>query len=367
MNTSSKRPRRWAPPHCPNPKCPFHHAPDSWRFRRAGYYNRNTPPYHVQRFQCLHCRKSFSRQTFKTTYWMKRPELLPKILDLTVNGMANRQVARFLECAPSTVDNIVSRLGRHCVLFHQQLMAKASPPDDITVDGLISFEYSQYFCVEIITAVESDNSFIPHFALAQKRRSGRMTERQKQRRAELEASLGRPDPRAVEKGTHEVLEISLRGAAKAVVRSDEHTDYPLAMRGLDCEITHWTTSSKDFRDRNNSLFEVNSLDRFLRHSSANHTRETLAFSRRIQCIGERLAIFTVWKNCVKRRWELGDKRTPAMLKGLLERPLRAADILRKRLFVDHFELPGSWRQLYWKLLETPVLGKNRKHELTYAR
>jgi len=47
--------------------------------------------------------------------------------------------------------------------------------------------------------------------------------------------------------------------------------------------------------------------------------------------------------------------------------LRAVDILRKRRFVDHVEVPGGWRQLYWKLLETPVLGRNRTHELTYAR
>jgi len=281
--------------------------------------------------------------------------------------MANRQIARVLDCAPSTVDNLIARLGRHHVLYHFQLMEEASQPVDIVLDGLVSFEYSQYFCVEIVTAIENDTSFIPSFGLAQRRRSGRMTERQKARRTELEDQLGRPDPRAVEKATRETLEFSLRKADRVTLRTDEHTDYPRALRGLDCEIEHRTTSSKDVRNRNNALFEINSLDRFLRHSSANHTRETLAFSRRIQCIGERMMVFVVWKNCVKRRWELGDQRTPAMLKGLLDRPLKFKDILRKRLFVDHFELPESWRRLYWRQWETPVLGRNRRHELKYAR
>jgi hypothetical protein len=298
---------------------------------------------------------------------MKRPELLARIFTLTVNGMANRQIARALECAPSTVDNNLSRLGRHCILYHRHLAQDASPPDDITLDGLVSYEYSKYFWVEILTAVDSDNSYIHHFGLAQKRRSGRMTARQERRRAELEARYGCPDPRAVEHASREALAVSLEGASTAVVRTDEHTDYPLAMRGLDCEISHRTTSSRDYRDRNNALFEVNSLDRFLRHSSANHARKTLAYSRRAQCIGERMAVFTVWKNCVKRRWELGDRQTPAMLRGLVDRPLRVMDILRRRLFVDHVELPASWRELYWKRLQTPVLGRNRTHELTYAR
>jgi hypothetical protein len=80
-----------------------------------------------------------------------------------------------------------------------------------------------------------------------------------------------------------------------------------------------------------------------------------------------LAIFTVWKNCVKRRWELGRRQTPAMIKGLLERPLRAVEILQERLFPSLVELPARWREYYWRLVETPVLGVNRRHELTYAR
>ena len=367
MKTTIKAPRQWAPPHCPNHQCAFHHSPNGWRFRRAGYYKRNTPPYHIQRYRCMHCRKSFSRQTFRNTYWLKRPDLLKKVFELTVNGMANRQIARVLKCAPSTVDNLIARIGRICVLYHLRLTKGASPPGDIVFDGLVSYEYSKYFRVEILTAVDNDSSFIEFFALAQKRRSGQMTERQKERRAELEAKYGRPDPRAVEKGTREVLEFCLQGAQEVTLRTDEHTDYPLAMKGLNCAIEHRTTSSKDLRDRNNELFEINSLDRFLRHSSANHARKTIAQSRRVQCIGERKVTFVVWKNCMKQRWELGGPETPAMIKGLLDRPLRVQDILRERLFVDHYELPEGWHRLYWRLWETPVLGTNRKHELKYAR
>ena len=286
---------------------------------------------------------------------------------LTVGSMANRQIARALECAPSTVDNQLSRLGRHCLLYHRRLMQRASPPDDIVADGLVSFEFSQYFPFEHLIAVDNDTSFILHFTDAPLRRSGRMTAWQKRRRAELEARHGRPDPKAVERSMREVLAVSLDGAERAIVRTDRHKAYPRAFRGIDVEVEHRTTDSRRRRDRHNELFEINSLDRFLRHSSANHTRETLAWSKRRQRSSERLAVFTVWKNCVKRRWELGRRSTPAMLKGLLERPLRMVEILRDRLFPGRIPLPERWEEYYWGLVETPAVGRNRRHELKTAR
>ena len=85
----------WTPPHCPNPNCPFHNPlTPGFRARRCGYHTRLNPPHRVPRFQCRHCRRTFSSQTFATTYWLKRPALLPRVFLATVNGMANRQIAR---------------------------------------------------------------------------------------------------------------------------------------------------------------------------------------------------------------------------------------------------------------------------------
>jgi hypothetical protein len=331
-----------------------------------GCFHRKIKPHRIQRFQCLHCRRSFSTQTFATSYWLKRPELLPQLFHLTVNGAANRQAARSLKCAPATVDRLLSRLGRHCLLFQRHLTRDMSPLADIAVDGLVSFEFSQYFPFEHLLAVDRTTSFIPYFTEAALRRSGRMTVRQQRRRKQLEQRLGRPDPKAVEKGMRELLEVSLAGAKQAIVCSDEHQAYRRAMRGLKTDITHRQTSSQDVRDRSNELFEINSLDMFLRHSSANHRRETIAFSRRRQRSAERLGVFVVWKNFVKRRWEKRCRRTPGMLRGVVDRVLTVADILRERLFPGLVGLPARWDDYYWGRVQTPVVGVNRRHELTYA-
>jgi hypothetical protein len=292
--------------------------------------------------------------------------LLPKVFQATVNGMANRQIARAFHCAPSTVNHLLARLGRHCLLFQRHFCLNVSPPADIAIDGLVSFEYSQYYPFEHLVAVDNDTSFLLHFTDAPLRRSGRMTVRQKLRRQELESQFGRPDPKAAEKATFELVSQALLGAQKAVVRSDLHQAYPRALRRVNCQIDHRTTSSKDPRDRHNGLFEINALEAFLRHSSANHRRETLAASKRRQGSSERLAVFVVWRNFVKRRWENKCEQTPAMLRRMVDRVLTASDVLSRRLFVTHIDLGEWWRDYYWRRVQTVVLPVNRRHTLSYA-
>jgi hypothetical protein len=280
--------------------------------------------------------------------------------------MANRQIARALKCAPATVDNLLARLARHCILFHSHLLAQTSPFDDIVIDGLLSFEHSQYFPFEHPTAVDRASSFWIYFTDAPVRRSGTMTAFQKAKRRRLEAKLGRPDPQAVEKAMLEVVQVALRKAVQATVRSDKHRAYPRLLRRLDCQITHHRIDSKAKRDRRNELFEVNCLDLLIRHCAKNHTRETIAFSKRRQGSAERLAVLLVWRNYVKRRFEKRCRKTPAMLRGMFERALQVKEVLEKRLFPGLIALSGRWFDYYWRRVETPVLGVNRRHRCRYA-
>jgi transposase-like protein len=357
----------WTPPHCPNPGCPYHMPQNGhWPYRRAGFFRRQVAPHIIRRYRCLACRRGFSNQTFSTTYWLKRPDLLAEIYNHTNGAMANRQLARPKRCAPGTVDRQLGRLGRHCLLFQRHFLQQASPFADIAIDGISCFEYSQYHPFEHLHAVDNNSSFIIHFNDAPLRRSGRMTDHQKKRRQEFEDLYGRPDPKAVQKAARELLETALQGAERAIVRSDEHQAYVRALRGLGCQVDHRQTSSRRRRDRRNELFEVNLLDMFLRHSSANHRRETIAFSKRRQESAYRLAVFTVWKNFEKRRWEKRCWQTPAMILGLTDRVLTADDVLGQRLFPAHHTLPPSWERYYWRDVETPALGRNGRHRLKYA-
>jgi transposase-like protein len=367
MDIRSKPAAGLTPPFCPNPKCPFHcQLTSNWRWKRAGHFSRLTPPYLVPRFTCRCCRRSFSSQTFSITYWLKRPELPQLVFMKAVGGMAHRQIARDLQVAPSTIDRLIARLGRHCLLLHTKLTAQARPQGPVVLDGFESFEFSQFFPFQHHVLVEAETSFFLHFTDTPLRRKGRMTDLQKRRREQLEARLGRPDPRALEQDVQELLQASLGDLQHVTLRSDDHRAYPRALRRLRCECTHEITSAKQRRDVGNPLFEINLLDGLIRHSQANHRRETLAWSKRRQSSAERLAMLLVWRNYVKLRWEKRCRQTPAMLKGLLEKRLQVADLLRQRLFRTRIELPRRWAEYYDRTVRTAALERNKRHELKYA-
>lgn len=362
-----KRPSGWHPPHCPNPNCKFHgQESPHWRFKRKGYYTRRIPPHRIQRFTCLHCHRTFSTQTFSTTYWLKRADLLEPIFMSSVGCMANRQIARALRVSASTVDRQISRLARHCMLFHAQIMTRSQASDLIAIDGFESFELSQYFPFHHNLAVEIDTGFFLYHTDSPMRRKGCMTTHQKNRRMELESQFGRPDPQSIRKGMTELLEVVSGGKHSLTILSDEHKSYPPAIRRLRCSIKHNVTSSRNHRDKRNPLWEVNLLDLMIRHSTAAHKRETIAWCKRRQSSAEKLTILMVWRNMVKRRWEKGQPVSSGMLKGMSNRLLFASDILSQRIFRTRTKLPQTWSHYYDKAIETPALRVNRRHALSYA-
>jgi transposase-like protein len=360
-------PGRREPPFCPNPDCRFHRDPHGWRYQRKGCFSRRSAPFRVQRYRCIPCRRSFSDQTFSHTYWLKRPEL-PRALFLRLLACSGyRQIARDLRLSPTTVLRQSARLGRHCLLFHQRLRPRNAPQEPLVLDGFESFEFSQYTPIQFHTATGGDSHFFYGFTDSELRRKGRMTARQRLRRAELEASYGRPDPRSIELEMAALLELVVPRGAGARLWSDEHPAYPRALRRLpDRRFLHRVIPSTAPRTPRNPLFAANLLDLLIRHSSANHKRETIAFSKRRQSAAERLATLLVWRNYMKSVSERRRDATPAMRLHLLPARLSVEDVLRERLFVTRIGLPARLSTYYFGNTPTRRIPNGRVHDLRYA-
>ncbi len=374
-STVLRRRGGFQPPHCPNHACRFHQRSGDWSFKRAGFFTRPADGRRIQVYQCLHCGRRFSTRTFSVTYWLRRREMFFRIATMVSEGPALRQIARMLGLSHSTVMRHVARLGRHCLLFHHNLMREHQIHEPLVVDGFESFAYSQYFPFHINFAAGSDSWFIYHFTEAPLRRKGSMTPAQKVRRAELELRYGRPDPKAVEKSMAALVGALLQKVPgrEVVIHSDDHKAYLRAWRRLKREdpqiprIDHRITSSKVRRTRSNPLFPVNLADLLVRHGSANHRRETIAFSKALQAVMERAAVFTVWRNCVKRRSENGPAESAAMYIGMLDRLLTWRQVLRRRLFPGHATLTQEWSDYYWRRIRTAVFeGRQIVHACRYA-
>jgi transposase-like protein len=356
------------PRFCPNPGCPFHRGerPD-WRFVRTGFFRRQCPPRRVQRYRCVHCGRHFSDQTFALSYWLKRPTLLEPVFHRLLGCSGFRQIAREFGVSPSTVLTHSARLGRHCLLVHQHHRPRAPVAEPLALDSFISFEFSQYWPTAFHLAAGTRSHFFYGFTDSELRRSGRMTPAQRRRRARLEARLGRPDPRSTEHEVAALLGVVAPLPQSLELHTDEHQDYPRAVRRLaHLRITQRTISSRAARTTRNPLFPINLLDLLIRHSGANHKRETIAFSKRRQSAADRLAVLLVWRNYVKPFSERRRDATPAMRLGLLERPLSVAELLARRLFPGRLVLPERWERYYRRLIPTRAIPHPASHRLRYA-
>jgi transposase-like protein len=357
-----------APPFCPNPACRFHRSPGpEWRFIRAGFHPRSSPPHRVQRYHCRHCGRHFSDQTFRPTYWLRRPDLLEPIFHRLLGCSAYRQIAREHEVSPQTVLGQAARLGRHCLLFHELQRPRAQVVEPLVLDGFESFEYSQYHPTRYHVVAGQASHFFYGFTDSELRRSGRMTARQKRRRAVLEARHGRPDPRSTETEVARLIALLTPTPQALVLCTDEHHDYPRAIARLaHLRVVHRTVSSRATRTPRNPLFAINLLDLLIRHSGANHKRETIAFSKRRQSAVERLWVLLVWRNYIKSFSERKRGPTPAMRLGLLERRLTPREVLKQRLFVTRLSPPEPWLDYYWRRIQTRAIPNCREHRPVLA-
>ena len=354
------------PPFCPNPSCDSRTKSQPWRFKKKGFFSRRQKPHRVQRYRCHHCGRDFSSQTFSTSYWLRRADLLDSLFYRLVACSGFRQIAREMHVSHSTIQRLSEHLGRHCLLFHERLRPRGAPSEALVLDGFRSFEHSQYWPFDLNLLVGTSH-YVYGFNDAELRRSGTMRPSQRIKRTILEEKYGRPDPQATRKRIEELLRRVVPPGSRTVLRSDEHRAYPQAMRQLhDRSFRHQTTSSRASRTTQNPLFPVNLADLLLRHSSANHKRETIAFSKRRQSALYRMAIWVVWRNYIKHRSENRRDGPPAQALGLIRQALDVHKILGKRLFPDVEGISGWLSTCYFGAIPTRAIEHCEIHRAKHT-
>lgn len=315
--------------------------------------------------------RTFSRQSFASSYYLKQPRLLAPVAAGLVAGSAHRQLARSLHCAPSTITRLAARLGRLALLLQAQALEQLSKTLDETVvwDHFETFVFSQDDRLAIGTAVGQDSWFVYTIDPAPHGRTSPRAARRRPRRL----PLPEPVPNSFGVSTRRLLDL-LRNLAACPIRlvSDDHPAYRQAA-GDDPGVVHRAFANPTPRagnlvsERDRQLFAVDLLHKLIRHSQAHHRRETIAFGRRSNALLERAALLMVWRNFVKQRSEReAASGTPAMRRRLVPRPWSWGDVLARRRFPERIRLPAGWRKIYTRGWITPAAGRNRPHDLHHA-
>jgi hypothetical protein len=327
----------------------------------------------VPRYLCSSCRKTFSRQAFAATYYLKRPELLPPVAAGLVAGSAHRQIARSLGCAPSTVTRLSARLGRIALLLQAETLQELTPFDEpYAFDHFETFVYSQEDRLGIGTPVGQSTWFVYSVDPAPHRAAGRRGVRRRAPRRPLPA----PQLGSVGRSTTRVLELLKTVSPEGFhLVTDDHPSYRAGVQKVP-GITHHVFPNPPrgpgsdpavARERDRQMFAVDLLHKLFRHSQAHHRRETIAFGRRSNAVIERAALMMVWRNFVKGVSERkNDRTTPAMRRGVTRRPWSWNDVVSQRRFPGRLPMPEGWMKVYRRGWITPAVGRNQAHDLRHA-
>ena len=105
--------KMFQPPRCPNRECSQHTAPRPGFCFKRGSYHPKCRPRPVPRFECRTCRRSFSRQTFRSDYRDHRPDLNARLFVLIASGIGLRQASRNLGLSLRCSELKYRKIARH--------------------------------------------------------------------------------------------------------------------------------------------------------------------------------------------------------------------------------------------------------------
>jgi hypothetical protein len=295
----------------------------------------------VQRFRCRLCGRRFSRQSFRADRQHKKPHLNAAFLQLMVSGVALRQAARILRVARRTIEHRFAWLAAHAAAFHAHRRVGLEGP--FMLDELETFEANRYQPVTVPVLIQPRGLFLVAAEVAPLRRKGRMTPRQRRRRAAHEARHGRrPSHGAGAVGrVLATLRASVAAAGPVVLHSDHKGLYgSLGVRVFGARFLWRPHAASGRRDRANPLFPINHTNARLRHFLARLRRRSWCVSKRRARLRQHLQIAALWMNyCRGITNRTGT--TPAQALGLAARRYREEEVL-------------AWREDWGRLRMAPA-------------
>lgn len=319
-------------PYCPNKKCTYHNLKEKLKnwYIHKGFYTTlvsGTLP----RFKCKSCGRTFSERTFSIDYFTKRQISYKAIYTHLKTASGIRDMARDLICTTDTISNRIFRLSRQMWAAESLFGEDPLLNENLSADGLESFVESRYYPSYINILAGSKSQFLYSYSSYFFKRKGTMTEDQKIERDNL-YKTARFEKKGASRSFNEILNHAYRLSRKTKKKylyfdTDENPVYQYCLRNhvklRDSihrgEIIHRQTNSQLERNRGNKLFSCNYIDRQIRKDLAEHVRETVQFSRDINCSMERFAIYRFWHN-YEKPWRINAKyrkfRTHAEAAGI---------------------------------------------------
>ena len=324
----------FVPPCCPNPSCPNHLHPALHFFHRRGSYQPKCRPHPVPRFRCRHCRRGFSRQTFRADYRDHRPDLNARLFRYLASGLGLRQSARILGLSRHCTELKFRKLATHLRFLNLNLRRPLPCPVRLQLDELETFEgrrNTRPLTVPVL--IEQDSRFVVWALSAPIRPRGRMTPARRKAIAREEARFGprRDRSRAALRCVLARAGALVPRGSSVLLRTDEKLVYPeLARRAfVGRALIHEQTNSRRARTKWNPLFPINHTEAMARDLMGRLRRESWLVSKLRRFLDLGLHVFAAYRNYVRRRFNR-DRKTPAQMLEIVDRRMTAQELFTWR-------------------------------------
>ncbi len=324
---------KFIPPRCPYPDCEQFAQPEPRFFVRYGYYKPRCRRWPVPRFRCRSCGRTFSRQTFRHDYRDKRPECNVPLFKLLTSGCGLRQAGRQLELDVHSVQRKFRKIARTCRWLHRNLCWRLPAGRTFVFDEEETYEKASIKPLTLPILIDRDTYFMVATMVGPIRRLAPSGTGRRRQQESLERRNGRRRDRSRRSVQAVLTELRSRVDGGAVhLLSDEKAMYSRLIRIVFRDgATHDTTPSTQARGTFNPLFPINLTLAMSRDNCGRLRRDSWLVTEKRRCLQFQMCMFVVYRNYVRDRHNHdapGD--TPAVLLGLVDRALRADEVLRWR-------------------------------------
>ncbi len=329
---------RFRPRNCPHPDCPTHSAGD-FACRLHGRYRRDCDGRLVQRFVCLGCQRTFSVQSFRLDYRLKKPALLLQLFPLFVSKVTHRQSARVIGCTRRTVARRLALLGRHAEAFHRRMLERKRVQGGLVgtfqLDELETFEHSRRLApVTMPFLIGRKSYFILDLRTAALPCRGGLSPAYRKKKEEREAESGRRKSGSREAVTacFETLAQVHEPRGPVSIQTDRKMDYAAILRRLfGSRLAHERIDSRRRRDYQNPLFPINHTLAMARDGISRLVRRTWAASKLRERLRWHAWIWAAWRNYVRPITNEAPRVTAAMAAGVTKRRWSVAKLCAWRV------------------------------------
>ena len=317
---------KFEPNCCPNPECPSRKQGAAFLWHRRGSFVRECDRQRVQRFYCRVCSQTFSTQSFRLDYRLRKPELHYDLFDHFISKCTHRQAARLLGCDRKTVAHRLTLLSKHAREFQREVLAQARAKGGIQgrfqLDELETFEHSRKLApVTMPILIEFHSYFVLHAEAATLPARGNLKPHEEKRKAAREAVEGKrkSGSRAAVVRCLKVLKSVVPKQGMVVVSSDQKTSYAHVMRELfGTRAEHHRHKSSGLRNYRNPLFPINHTLAMLRDGISRLVRRNWGASKKRKWLARHTWIWIAYRNYIRSITNKARHTTSAMALGLLE-------------------------------------------------